>query len=79
MNQSKQDVHADAQWSPWTPVAQLKRASPLFALSTDQTEEEVAGSLRHLERLGLMQVPRGSGGRQECRVRTDDAARARKN
>jgi hypothetical protein len=36
----------------------------------------MAGSLRHLEHLGLMQVRRGQDGQQQFRVRTDHAARA---
>jgi hypothetical protein len=66
---------ADTRWSRWTPVADLERAAPLFAISTGQSDEEVAGGFRHLEELGLLQVRRGAGG-QQFRVRTDAAARA---
>jgi hypothetical protein len=75
MSQSKYDVQADAQWSPWTPMADLERAAPLFALSSGQSDEELAGSLRHLRDLGLMQVRCDAAGQQQFRVRTDAAGR----
>jgi hypothetical protein len=45
------------------------------AISTGQSDEELAGSLRHLRDLGLMQVRRDADGQQQFRVRTDHAAR----
>jgi hypothetical protein len=67
---------AGEEWSPWTPVADLERAAPWFAHITDQSGEEVVAGLCHLRDMGLMEVRRGRRGRQEFRVRMDDAARA---
>jgi hypothetical protein len=57
-------------------MAQLDRAAPSFALSTGQTAQEVAASLEHLQKLGLMQVRRSRRGQQQFRVRTDEVARS---
>jgi hypothetical protein len=68
------DEQAGVAWSAWTAVADLERAAPLFACVSGQTHDEVVASLCHLRDLGLMEVRRGRGGRQEFRVRTDSAA-----
>jgi hypothetical protein len=76
VSQSKQDDRAgvQARWSPWTPLRRLEHATPLFARLSGQTEQEVAQSFRHLERLALMEIRRGRGEQRQFRVRVDRAA-----
>ena len=64
---------AELQWTPWT---RLDEAAPLLAIGTDQTYDELAGSLEHLHQLGLMRFGRDEAGALHYQVRMDAAARA---
>ena len=72
MSQSGQDVGAGAQWTEWT---RLDEAAPVLALGTAQSYDELAGSLAHLQELGLMRFGQDEDGTMYFQVRADQAAR----
>jgi hypothetical protein len=64
---------AEPEWTHWV---RLDEAAPLLAIGTDQTYDELSGTLAHLQELGLMQFGRDTDGRLWYRARLDDEARA---
>jgi hypothetical protein len=67
------DVVAQTEWTDWTPLAGL---APLLTLGTGQTHDELAGSLAHLQELGLMRFGCDEAGALYYQVRMGHAARA---
>ena len=64
---------AAVEWTDWT---RLDDAAPLLAIGTNQTYDELSGTLVHLQELGLMRFGRDEAGAMYYQVRTDHAARA---
>jgi hypothetical protein len=70
---TERNVQAECEWTPWT---RLDEAAPLLAIGTDQTYDELAGTLAHLQELGQMQFGHDTDGHLWYRTRMDHAARA---
>ena len=66
------DVAAEVEWTDWV---RLDGVAPLLAWGTDQTYDELSGSLAHLQELGLMRFGRDGAGAIYYQVRMDQAAR----
>jgi hypothetical protein len=67
------DAAAQAEWTDWT---RLDEAAPLLAIGTDQSYDELSGTLVHLQDLGLMRFGRDEAGVMYYQVRTDQPALA---
>jgi hypothetical protein len=66
------DTPSELQWTPWTLLDGL---GPLLAIGTGQSYDELAGSLEHLQDLGLMQFGSDGDGRLWFRGGMDQATR----
>jgi hypothetical protein len=53
----------------------LDGLGPLLAIGTAQSDDELAGTLEHLQELGLMRFGRDEAGAMHYQVRMDQAAR----
>jgi hypothetical protein len=54
----------------------LDDVAPVMAVGTDQSYDELSGTLAHLQEIGLMQFGRDDAGAMWFRARMDDEARA---
>jgi hypothetical protein len=68
----KEQAGAGEEWTEWTS---LDAGAPLLAIGTGQSYDELAGSLAHLQELGLMRFGQDEDGAMYHQVRADQAAR----